>query len=101
MRPQSRRDFLHRLAAAAATSAALPGLAGCGGSLIDDVPTPGGGSARLTARPTTPTIATKAGSYLVTPDFVNNGTLLVPSKYDGSPMPLVLGLHGAGMLASS
>jgi phospholipase/carboxylesterase len=100
MRPQSRREFLHRLAAASAISTVLPTLAACGGSLVDNIRF-GGGSSRLTARPRTPSVTTKPGTYPVTPDIINNGVLVVPSKYDGSPMPLVLGLHGAGMLASS
>jgi predicted esterase len=101
MPPQSRRQFLQRLAAAAATSASIPGLLACSDASALESPVPGGGSARLSARVRTPTIPTTRGSYPITPGALNDGTLFVPSKYTGAPMPLVLGLHGATMTAAS
>lgn len=100
MRSHSRRQFLARLAASAAGAASLPTLLGCTPN-TEAVPG-GGGSARLTARPHAPSTDVGPGSYQITPDLVNDGVLVVPSGYtSGKPIPIVLGLHGATMLASS
>jgi phospholipase/carboxylesterase len=61
-----------------------------------------GGSARLTARPRTPSLEASHG---LTPLGLNpggpDGFLLVPASYvAGTPIPLVLALHGAGIGAT-
>lgn len=97
--PQSRRDFFQSIAAGAAAIGVFPTLLGC---TPPDGVEGGGGSARLTARPRTPSNPTAPGTYPITPGAVNDGTLIVPSNYKADvAMPLVLGLHGAGMNAQS
>lgn len=60
----------------------------------------GGGSARLQARPSTPTVAIAPGTWPIT-STARDGSLVVPSTYSASrPMPMVLALHGAGGTAS-
>jgi poly(3-hydroxybutyrate) depolymerase len=60
----------------------------------------GGGSARLQARPATPTVAITPGTWPIT-STPRDGSLVVPSTYSASrPMPMVLALHGAGGTAS-
>jgi phospholipase/carboxylesterase len=89
---QSRRQFLATVAAGGAAA-----LAGCINPEQGLFNNPGGGSARLTARPVAPTITTAPGSYLITDARPLDGVLVVPSSYKPNvPMPLVVGLHGAG-----
>jgi predicted esterase len=89
----TRRRFL-----AAAGAAALAPL----GCLSHPAEPSGGGSARLTARPGTPSITLTPGTYpLGLGPSSYDGFLLVPESYvAGTPMPLVLALHGAGSRAS-
>jgi predicted esterase len=88
--PRTRREFLGVLAGGAAA------MAGCGSSSGPDESN-GGGSARLTARPGTPTSTITPGSWQITSTNPNDGFLMVPSGYDAArPVPLVLALHGAG-----
>jgi phospholipase/carboxylesterase len=93
----SRRQFL-AVAAGAAGAAAL-GPLGCGQDPIDT----SGGSARLQARPGTPTMSITPGTWplgLGTETY--DGLLLVPSSYvHGTSMPLALALHGAGTRADA
>jgi phospholipase/carboxylesterase len=68
-------------------------LAGCGGPSTDV----NRGSARLTARPATPTSAVTPGLIPLQLGVGRDGSLLVPASYNpAQPMPLVLALHGAG-----
>lgn len=86
----SRRDFLALL------GASTLGVLGCGSSSGVDDPR-GGGVARLTARPGTPTASVTPGSLPITPSNPNDGVLVVPSSYDPvHPVPIVVALHGAG-----
>ncbi len=87
----SRRQFVGSFAAA---SFALLGCGNGGESLFYEA---GGGSARLTARPGNPSTNVAAGTYQITPTNLNDGVLIVPSGIAaGSPIPLVVALHGAG-----
>jgi phospholipase/carboxylesterase len=87
---QSRREFFAVMAAGSAT------LFGC---TMDPSGPPSGGSARLTARPTTPSTTVAPGTWLFNPSNSNDGCLVVPSGYDPAhPVPLVVALHGAGVL---
>ena len=87
---RTRRQFLGTLAGGAVT------LLGCGSSSGPDDAS-GGGSARLTARPTPPTSTVSPGTVQITPENPNDGVLVVPSGYDATqPWPLILALHGAG-----
>jgi predicted esterase len=82
----SRRDFLITL------STAWIGLA-CATD-----PSSGEGSARLSARPGTPTGTLAPGITALGLDDARDGFLLAPADYDpGRPWPLVLALHGAGI----
>ena len=60
----------------------------------------GGGSelsARLTARPGTPTVAVSKGRTLLGLGDLRDGFLYVPHCYDAStPIPVVVALHGSG-----
>lgn len=95
------------MAASAATMTiplfdACSSITGDRGNPISAVTIGQGGSARLSARPVTPTIATTAGSYLMNPSALNDAVLVVPESYTpGQTIPLVLALHGAGDLAQS
>lgn len=92
----SRREFLAMVAAGAAA------MLGCGSDGTSPFgENPGGGSARLTARPGTPSTTVAPGSTPITAGTPTDGVLLVPSSYTPSqPMPLVLGLHGAAGTAA-
>ena len=81
----SRREFLASLGAAA-TAACLDVDSG-----------PGTGSARLSARPGTPSLTITPGTWPLTlRGGKDDGRLLVPAGYQaGTPMPFVLALHGA------
>jgi predicted esterase len=81
----SRREFARLIAAS--------GLLGCGvGS-----PSGPGGSARLGARPGTPSGSVTPGLNRLGTGEVGDGYVYVPASYAAdTPMPLVLGLHGAG-----
>ncbi len=93
---QSRREFL---ASIAAGSVAMLGCIKPEESILSN--NTGGGSSRLTARPGTPTLSITPGSYPITDARPLDGTLVVPSSYSpNKPMPLLVGLHGAGGLAS-
>ena len=93
---QTRRTFLGSIAAG---SVALIGCIKPEEGVLSA--TPGGGSSRLSARPSTPSLSITPGSYLITESRTLDGTLVVPSSYSASrPMPLLVGLHGAGGLAS-
>ena len=88
---QSRREFLAVMAAGSAA------VLGCTTQGPDSAPS--GGSARLTARPTTPSTTVAPGKWLFNPDNSNDGNLVVPSGYDPAhPAPLVVALKGAGVL---
>jgi phospholipase/carboxylesterase len=92
---QSRRQFLATLAGSAAVMGCIHPEEGIFTNTM------GGGSSRLTARPQTPSLTTAPGSYLITESRPLDGSLIVPSSYTpGTPMPLIVGLHGAGGLAS-
>ena len=83
----SRRVFFGVLGAAGAT------LLGCGGGISDG----SGGQARLTARPGTPTGTVSPGTIRLGTGEVHDGYLYVPAGYHaGTPLPLLLALHGAG-----
>lgn len=72
-------------------------LSGCGTPTVQI----GGGSARLTARPGTPTATITPGTTKLGDPNSPDGYLVVPSSYDPArPLPLVLALHGAGGKAS-
>lgn len=90
--PWSRRRFV-----AVVGAAALAPL-GCSGPILSD---PGGGSARLSARPGTPTTSITPGTHpLGLGPETYDGFLHVPASYvAGTPMPLMLALHGAGSRA--
>jgi phospholipase/carboxylesterase len=92
----SRRRFL--AAAAGAAGVAMAPL-GCGQDPIDT----SGGSARLQARPGTPTTTITPGTWpLGLGTATYDGLLLVPGSYvHGTPMPLALALHGAGTRADA
>ncbi len=94
--PNSRREFLAVVAAGAAA------MLGCGSNSTSPFgEDPGGGSARLTARPGTPSTTVAPGSTSITAGTPTDGVLVVPSSYTPSqPMPLVLGLHGAAGTAA-
>lgn len=69
-------------------------LLGCSSSSGPDEP--GGGSARLTARPGSPSAAITPGTWPITESNPNDGVLIVPSGYAPTqPASLVVGLHGA------
>lgn len=88
----SRREFLALLGGGAAAA-----MLGCGSSSGPEY-TPGGGSARLTARPAPPVATITPGSRRITESNPNDGVLVVPASYAPSqPAPLVLALHGAGI----
>jgi phospholipase/carboxylesterase len=79
----SRREFL-----GAAFGGALLGCIG---------PSRSAGSARLRARPGTPTGTVSPGIVRLGNGDVGDGYLYVPQSHQaGTPAPLVLGLHGAG-----
>lgn len=81
----SRREFLRALAGSAVA-------VGCG-SLADG----GAESARLTARPGTPTGSVSPGTIELGLEQIRRALLVVPSSYDPSVgAPLVVALHGAG-----
>lgn len=86
----------------AALAGGAVGLTGClstDAELGDDV---GGGNARLTARPSTPTTTVAPGTLPITAANANDGALVVPPSYlPTRPTPLVVALHGAGQGASS
>jgi predicted esterase len=90
----SRRRFL-----AAVGAAATVAPFGCGRGPMGDT---GGGSARLTARPGTPTATITPGTWpLGLGPESYDGFLLVPQGYvAATPAPLVLALHGAGSRAN-
>ena len=87
----SRREALRLLAAGTAS------LLGC--SSVDDG---GAGSARLTARPGTPSRQLTPGLWTLGIDTTSHdGRLLIPASYvAGTPTPFALALHGAGGSAS-
>lgn len=88
----TRREFLGALAAGSAM------LLGCGDGGPGIIAEPGGGIARLTAKPGTPTTVSPAGVYQVNASNPNDGVLVIPSGVSASTaMPLVVALHGAGM----
>ena len=91
----SRRRFISAVGAAAALAPL-----GCGGPPTQ---TTGGGSARLAARPGSAQHHDHPGDLaprLGPPTY--DGFLLVPESYvAGTPMPLVLALHGASTRASA
>jgi len=82
----SRREFLGFIAATAGTSA-------CG--IVS--PKSSNGSARLSARPGTPTGSVSPGLTRLGTGDVHDGYLYVPAGYHAATAaPLVLALHGAG-----
>src|SRR5690348_9107127 len=82
-----RRDFLGVMAGGAAA------LLGCGLKSADDFTL---GSARIDARPGTPSKSVSPGDLPLGLGSPRDGVLHVPPRYQPStPMPLVLGLHGA------
>ena len=90
---KSRRDFVRGLVAASSA------LLGCGVSTESDF-----GSVRLTARPSAGTPPNLLGPGLRPLGIgspPHDGQLLIPqSLVPGTPLPLVLALHGAGIAAS-
>ena len=87
----SRRGFVEMLALGAG------GLLGCG---LPSIPEPGGGSARLSARPGSPTGSVTAGLNRLGLGATREGYLYVPAGYvAGHPTPFLLALHGAGIPA--
>jgi predicted esterase len=95
-RTWTRRQFM----TAAGVAVAVAPLA-CGSPAID-LDAPGGGSARLTARPGAPITPITPGTWpLGLGPESYDGFLLVPQSYvAGTATPLVLALHGAGSRAS-
>ena len=93
----NRREFL------AIVAAGVAAMVGCGsGGTSPFSEEPGGGSARLTARPGTPSTSIAPGTWPITAGTPTDGVLVVPGSYTPSqPMPLVLALHGAGAGPSS
>ena len=91
----SRRRFLSTVAASA--------LAPIACFSHPSEPEIGGGSARLTTRPGTPTATITPGLWpLELGPTTYDGFLLVPASYvAGTAMPLVLALHGAGSRAAA
>jgi len=90
----TRRGFL------AALGAASVAPLGCfGGEILES----GGGSARLSSRPGTPTSTITPGTHpLGLGPETYDGFLHVPASYvAGTAMPLVLALHGAGSRANA
>jgi phospholipase/carboxylesterase len=62
-----------------------------------DVADPESGDARLLSRPVSPVLTTRAGAWKLGLGTDRDGYLLVPQSYNPDrPLPLVLGLHGAG-----
>lgn len=87
----SRREFLQICVVGAG------GLLGCG---LPSAAEPGGGSARLTARPGTPTGTVATGINRLGLGATRDGYLYVPPGYvPGQPTPFLLALHGAGISA--
>ena len=87
----TRRHFCAWLGTGASALAAC-GVTGSSGSP---------GKARLSARPGTPSGSVSPGLIRLGTGDVHDGYLYVPAAYQpGTPMPLVLGLHGAGRNAS-
>jgi phospholipase/carboxylesterase len=83
----SRRSFVGLIAAGVGSLA-------CGQALD---PRPGGGSARLTARPGNPTGSVVPGLNPLGLEPARDGLLYVPASYvAGTPMPFLLSFHGAG-----
>jgi len=88
----SRRDFVELLAAGTGS------LLGCSSSSIFNEP--GGGSARFSARPGTPTGSVTPGLNRLGLEASRDGLLYVPASYvAGTPTPFLLALHGAGSTA--
>ena len=88
----SRRDFVELLAAGTGS------LLGCNSSAIFNEP--GGGSARFSARPGTPTGSVAPGLNRLGLEPSRDGLLYVPASYvAGTPTPFLLALHGAGSTA--
>lgn len=86
----SRRAFLAWMAAGSAV------LTGCGAN-DELLQNPGGGSTRLSARPSTPATPVDPGTYALTDNNPNDGALVVPAGVTpGVPRPLLIVLHGAG-----
>jgi predicted esterase len=82
-----RREFLGLVAGGAAA------LFGCLKDPVDATL----GPARLTARPGTPSGSVTSGDLPLGLGAIRDGVLHVPPSYtSATPMPLVLGLHGAG-----
>jgi len=94
---QSRREFLGVLGSGVATLLACES-ASPSGRLVELAS--GGGSARLQARPSVPSLTIAPGTWPIT-STPRDGTFIVPSNYTPSrPLPLVLALHGAGGTAA-
>jgi phospholipase/carboxylesterase len=88
----TRREWIAALAGSLAFSSACEAL-----SLPD-----AGGSARLSARPRTPTQSVAPGHYALNLDSARDGYLHVPASYRAStPAPLIVMLHGAGQSSDS
>lgn len=88
----SRREFVHFLAGGAAA------VAGCGIITGGDH---SAGSARLSARPGTPTSTVTPGTHPLGLGSSRDGFLLVPASYDPAhATPLMVAHHGAGIGAS-
>ena len=86
----------------AALAGGAVGLAGCVSTDAELGNDTGGGDARLTARPSSPTATVSPGTLQITASNPNDGALVVPASYlPTRPMPLVVALHGAGQGASS
>jgi len=88
--PVSRRSFV-KSGLGALAACALPG---CGDDSPTEVPYTG---PRLTARPGTPTLEPAVGLSPLGVGGSRDGVLYVPESYSAdTPMPLFVGLHGAG-----